>query len=61
MSCGCENRKKMCEYSQVRELAKKAALLDECVYVVYRKDDGTYSFDKENEIKENIVEYVYYL
>ena len=28
-------------------LAKKAAMLDGCVYVVYRKSDGTYSFDKE--------------
>lgn len=61
MSCGCENKKIMCEYSHMRELAKKAAMLEECVYVVYKKHDGTYSFDKASEITDNIVEYIYHI
>lgn len=61
MSCGCENKKKMCEYAHVRQLAKKAALLDGVVYVVYKNPDGTYNFDKESEIMNNIVEYIYHI
>lgn len=61
MSCGCENKKKMCEYAHVRQLAKKAALLDGVVYVVYKNHDGTYNFDKESEIMNNIVEYIYHI
>ena len=44
MGCGCENKKIMSDYERVAMLAKKAAMLDGCVYVVYRKSDGTYSF-----------------
>lgn len=43
-------------------LQKKAAMLDGCVYVVYRKSDGTYSFDKEGtKVDGVIVEYKHYL
>ena len=42
--------------------AKKAAVLDGCMYVVYQKEDGTYAFDKLGvEIKGKIVEYRHYL
>ncbi len=62
MSCGCENRKRMSDYEHVAMLAKKAAQMEGCVYVVYRKKDGTYSFDKEGgEIKGTVVEYKHYL
>lgn len=62
MSCNCEMKKVMSELERVSELARKAAILDECVYVVYRKDDGTYAFDKDGtEIKGSIVEYRHYL
>lgn len=62
MSCGCENKKIMCEYAHVSELARKAAILDQCVYVVYRRTDGTYGFDKAfSEIDGMIVEYRHYL
>ena len=44
------------------DLAKKAAVLDGCMYVVYQKEDGTYAFDKLGvEIKGKIVEYRHYL
>lgn len=62
MSCGCDIRKEMSELERVSELARKAAMLDECIYVVYLKADGTYSFDKlGTEIKGTIVEYRHYL
>ena len=38
MGCGCENKKIMSEYEHVAMLAKKAAMLDGCVYVVYIRD-----------------------
>lgn len=62
MSCGCEIKKEMSELDRVSDLARKAAVLDECIYVIYLKADGTYSFDKlETEIKGTIVEYRHYL
>lgn len=62
MSCGCDIRKEMSELERVSELARKAAMLDECIYVVYLKADGTYSFDKlGTEIKGTIVKYRHYL
>lgn len=62
MSCGCEIKKEMSELDRVSDLARKAAMLDECIYVVYLKADGTYSFDKlGTEIKCSIVEYRHYL
>lgn len=62
MSCGCDIRKEMGELERVSELARKVAMLEECIYVVYLKADGTYSFDKlGTEIKGRIVEYRHYL
>lgn len=62
MSCSCENKKILCEYAHVSELARKAAILDHCIYVVYRRTDGTYGFDKAfSEIGGIIVEYRHYL
>lgn len=62
MSCGCENKKIMGELDKVSDLARKAAILDGCIYVVYKKADGTYAFDKDGtEIKGTIVEYRHYL
>lgn len=61
MSCGCNNRNIAMEYERIASLAKKAAMLDKCNYVVYRKPDGTYAFDKEGvEIEGTIVEYKLY-
>lgn len=55
MACGCEIKKMQSELDRISELAKKAAILDGCMYVVYQKEDGTYAFDKVgNEIKGKI-------
>ena len=62
MSCGCKIKKEMSEIKRVSELARKAAMLDECIYVIYLKADGSYSFDRlGTEIKGTIVEYRHYL
>lgn len=62
MSCMCEQRKKMSEGQYVSSLARKAAILDGCMYAVYKKKDGTYSFDRVGrEIKGVIVEFRHYL
>lgn len=62
MSCSCDNRKRQGELERVSELAKKAAVMDGCIYVVYLKSDGTYAFDKKgSEINGIVVEYKYYL
>ena len=45
------------ELERVSDLAKKAAILNGCMYVVYQKEDGTYAFDKIGvEIKEGMKE-----
>ena len=50
------------ELERISDLAKKAAVLDGCMYVVYQKEDGTYAFDRLGvEIKGKIVEYRHYL
>ena len=62
MSCGCKIKKEMSELKRVSELARKAAMLDECIYVIYLKADGSYSFDRlGTEIKGTIVENRHYL
>ena len=62
MSCGCKIKKEMSELERVSERARKAAMLDECIYVIYLKADGSYSFDRlGTEIKGTIVEYRHYL
>ena len=62
MACSCEIKKMQSELERVSDLAKKAAILDGCIYVVYQKEDGTYAFDKLGvEIKGKIVEYRHYL
>ena len=48
------------ELDRISELAKKAAILDGCMYVVYQKEDGTYAFDKVgNEIKGKNIDITY--
>ena len=57
MSCACENKKMQSELYRISELARKAAILDWCIYVVYLKSDGTI----RQEIIGKIVEYRHYL
>lgn len=62
MNCYNLNKKKMSEYAHVSELARKAAILERCIYVVYKKADGTYGFDKVGtEIDGIILELRHYL
>lgn len=62
MSCACENKRMQSELYRISELARKAAILDWCIYVVYLKSDGTYAFDRiGQEIIGKIVEYRHYL
>lgn len=60
MSCGCSGNKRQRELVSMRELAKKAATMDGCVYILYLKPDGFYGIAKENETYEGkLIEYVY--
>jgi len=46
----------------VSELARKVAIMEQSIYVVYRKEDGTCSFCKLGEdISGAIIEYRHYL
>ena len=57
MACSCEIKKMQSELERISDLAKKAAVLDGCMYVVYQKEDGTNHFYKKGvAIKEKIVE-----
>lgn len=64
MSCGCEHRKLLSERERVSELARKAAVMEQCMYVVYRRKDGTYGFDRYEpgmDVPGEVVEYRHYL
>lgn len=61
MGCDCENRKKSGELSLIEALAKKAAVLNQCIYAIYRRDDGTYAFTRIDDCKNDIVELIHYL
>ena len=53
MSCACENKKMQSELYRISGLARKAAILDWCIYVVYLKSDGTYAFDRAGDNRKN--------
>ena len=64
MGCGCEHRKLLSERERVSDLARKAAVMDQCMYGVYKKKDGTYGFDRwepGKPIPGEVVEYRHYL
>lgn len=46
MSCMCENRKRMEDIGRMRSLAKKAAMMEGKVYVLY-ENDGIFGFVPE--------------
>lgn len=61
MSCGCDNKKRLKDISIVRELAKKVAKLDQCVYVVYESPAGIFDFIQDGEKYEGkFIEYIYW-
>ena len=59
MSCGCEGNKDLKNLERVRSIAEKAARMEDCVFVVYKKDD-VYYFCKEDEpFNGEMVEYIF--
>ena len=63
MSCDCEMRRAMSELDRVGDLAKKAAVLDQCIYAVFHRSDGTYGFGRygTSDITGEVVELKHYL
>lgn len=62
MSCGCENKKRASEYERMKSLAKKAAILSECIMELRLRDDGTYAFNcRDTGGSGVIIEYIHYL
>lgn len=60
MSCGCEGNRRMKDIAAMRNLAKAAARMEGCVFIVYERKDGTFGFCKENEeYNGKLIEYVY--
>lgn len=61
MSCMCENRKRMEDIGRMRSLAKKAAMMERKVYVLY-ENGGIFGFVPEGvEYKGAFIEYVWYI
>ena len=59
MSCGCEGNKDLKILERMRGIAEKAAKMDDCVYILYKKGD-VYYFCKEGEEYHGVlVEYVF--
>lgn len=62
MSCACENKKKASEIERISSLARKMAIIEQCIYEVRLNDDGTYTFCKSgSETKGILIEYRHYL
>lgn len=61
MSCGCENRKRQEDIERMRVLARKAARMEERVYVLYEKKGGVFGFVPEGcPYEGKLVEYVWH-
>lgn len=59
MSCGCEGNKDLKNLERVRSIAEKAAQMEDCVFIIYKKDD-VYYFCKEDESFNGVmIEYVF--
>jgi hypothetical protein len=62
MSCGCENKQRASEYERMKSLAKKAAILNECIMEMRQRDDGTFAFNcRGTGGNGKIIEYIHYL
>lgn len=60
MSCWCEGNKFIVSVEKMREIAKKAAKMENLVFVLIKKEDGTIGFIKEGDIyKGTFIEYIY--
>lgn len=61
MSCACENRKRQEDIGRMRSLAKKAAIMERRVYILY-ENGGVFGFVPEGvEYKGVFVEFVWYI
>jgi hypothetical protein len=59
MSCCCEGNKDLKSLERMRGIAGKAAKMEDCVFVIYKKDD-VYYFCKEGEDYNGVlIEYVF--
>lgn len=59
MSCACEYRKYTEQINNIRRLAKLMAIDENVTIAIYKNDDGTYGFNKEEYCEnKNIVEYI---
>lgn len=59
MSCGCEGNKDLKSLERMRSIAERAAKMEDCVFILYKKDD-VYSFCKEGEeYNGDFVEYIF--
>ncbi len=47
-NCLCQGNKSMREMEHMRSIAEKAAVMDECVYILYKVGD-VYKFCREGE------------
>lgn len=60
MGCACENKKRMSDIANMRSLARKAAILDGKVYVLY-ENNGIFSFCPRGEgFKGKFIEFVWF-
>lgn len=59
MSCGCEGNKDLKNLERVRGIAEKAAQMEECVFIIYKKDDVYYFCKEEEKYNGVMVEYVF--
>lgn len=59
MSCGCEGNRDLKSLERVRGIAEKAAKMEDCVFVLYKKDDVYYFCKEGEEYNGVLVEYVF--
>ena len=62
MSCACQNKKLASELERISKLARKMAIIEQCVSEIRKHSDGTYSYNKLGYgSKGEVVEYRHYL
>ena len=59
MSCGCEGNKDLKSLERMRGIAEKAAKMEDCVYILYKKDDAYYFCKEGEDFNGILVEYVF--
>lgn len=60
MSCWCQGNKRLSSIEKMREIARKAAKMEQSVFILIEKNDGTFGFVKDGErYTGKLIEYVY--